>query len=188
MSNFYIADLHLGHENAMRRFDHRPFKSLEEQDRAIIANINNRVSPQDNLYLLGDVSWYKPDKTAELIKQIKCKNRYLIVGNHDSWIKDRKCKKLFQGIYDLKRINDEGRIVVLCHYPLAVWDQSHRGSYHLYGHVHNNLSEDGKTPTHNILYNEEMENAYNVGCMLPYMMYTPRTLDYILKKTGRDSK
>ena len=111
MSNFYIADLHLGHENAMRRFDHRPFESLEEQDRAIIANINNRVSPQDNLYLLGDVSWYKPDKTAELIKEIKCKNRYLIVGNHDSWIKDGKCKKLFQGIYDLKRINDEGRIV-----------------------------------------------------------------------------
>jgi len=36
MSNFYIADLHLGHENAMRRFDHRPFESLEEQDRAII--------------------------------------------------------------------------------------------------------------------------------------------------------
>lgn len=61
-------------KNAMRRFDHRPFESLEEQDKAIIANINNRVSPQDNLYLLGDVSWYKPDKTAELIKQIKCKN------------------------------------------------------------------------------------------------------------------
>ena len=79
-------------------------------------------------------------------------------------------------------------LVGLCHYPLAVWDQSHRGSYHLYGHIHNNLSEDEKTPTDNILYNEEMKNAYNVGCMLPYMMYTPRTLDYILKKTGRVSR
>ena len=181
MSNFYIADLHLGHENAMRRFDHRPFKSLEEQDRAIIANINNRVSPRDNLYLLGDVSWYKPDKTAELIKQIKCKNRYLIVGNHDSWIKDGKCKKLFQGIYDLKRINDEGRIVVLCHYPLAVWDQSHRGSYHLYGHVHNTrewkLVEKWK--------NEQWamgipSRLINVGCMMDYMRYTPRTLTELL--------
>lgn len=182
MSNYYISDLHLGHENAMKRFDHRPFKSLSEQDDKIIENINNTVTPQDNLFLLGDVSWYKPDKTAELIKRINCKNRFLIIGNHDSWIKDGKCRKLFQGVYDLKRINDNGRIVVLCHYPLAVWDQSHRGSYCLYGHVHNNLMEDGITHTHHILHHPEMENAINVGCMLPYMDYTPRTLDYLLNK------
>lgn len=181
MSNYYISDLHLGHENAMRRFDHRPFKSLEEQDRAIIANINRTVIPQDNLFLLGDVSWYKPDKTAELIEQINCKNRFLIIGNHDSWVKNGKCKKLFQGIYDLKRIDDKGRIVVLCHFPLAVWDQSHRGSYHLYGHVHDNLREDRKTPTHTILNHAEMGKAYNVGCMMPYMDYTPRTLDYLIE-------
>ena len=188
MKNYYISDLHLGHENAMKRFDHRPFKTLEEQDKVIIENINRVVTPQDNLFLLGDVSWYKPDKTAELIKQIKCKNRYLIVGNHDSWIKDSKCRKLFQGVYDLKRVNDNGRIVVLCHFPLAVWDQSHRGSYHLYGHVHDNLAEDRVSPTHNILYHEEMKNAYNTGCMLPYMNYTPKTLDQILRKTGRKFK
>ncbi len=180
MNNYYIADLHLGHENAMRRFDHRPFKTLDEQDDAIITNINKTVSPQDNLFFLGDVSWYKPDKTAELISKINCKNRFLLIGNHDRWIKDGKCKKLFQGIYDLKRIDDNGRIVVLCHFPLAVWDQSHRGSYHLYGHVHNNLCDDKITPTHNILNHNEMKNAMNTGCMLPYMDYTPRTLDYII--------
>ncbi len=152
--NYYISDLHLGHENAMRRFDHRPFKSLEEQDNAIILNINTTVTPQDNLYLLGDVSWYR-------------------------WAKDGKCKKLLQGIYDLKRIDDNGRIVVLCHYPLAVWDQSHRGSYHLYGHVHDNLQDDGDL-RHTVLSHNEMKNAYNVGCMLPYMNYTPKTLDEII--------
>lgn len=180
MSNYYISDLHLGHENAMRRFDHRPFKSLEEQDKAIIENINRVVLPQDNLFLLGDVSWYNPAKTAELIKQIKCKNRFLITGNHDRWAKDSGCKKLFQGIYDLKRVDDNGRIVILCHFPLAVWDQSHRGSYHLYGHVHDNLKDDRVTHTHTILDHEEMKNAFNVGCMQPYMDYTPRTLNYLI--------
>jgi calcineurin-like phosphoesterase family protein len=180
MSKYYISDLHLGHYNAMSRFDHRPFKTLDEMDKKIIQNINQVVTPQDELYLLGEVSWYKPDKTAELIKSINCKNRFLIVGNHDSWVKNGYCKKLFQGVYDLKRVDDKGRIVVLCHYPIAVWDQSHRGSYHLYGHVHSNINEDGNV-THNILEQPEMKNAFNVGCMLPYMDYTPRTLDFIIK-------
>ncbi len=182
MANYYISDLHLGHENAMKRFDHRPFKTLEEQDDAIITNINEAVSPQDNLYLLGDVSWYKPDKTTELIEKINCKNRFLILGNHDRWAKDGRCKKLFQGIYDIKRIEDNGKIVVLCHYPLAVWDQSHRGSYHLYGHVHRNMMEDGVNNTHKILLDEEMKNAFNVGCMLPEIGYIPRTLEYIISR------
>lgn len=177
--NYYISDLHLGHENAMRRFDHRPFKSLEEQDNAIILNINTTVTPQDNLYLLGDVSWYKPDKTYELLSVINCNNKFLLVGNHDRWAKDSKCKKLLQGIYDLKRIDDNGKSVVLCHYPLAVWDQSHRGSYHLYGHVHDNLQDDGDL-RHTVLSHNEMKNAYNVGCMLPYMNYMPKTLDEII--------
>ena len=79
---------------------------------------------------------------------------------------------------DLKRIDDEGRIVVLCHYPLAVWDQSHRGSYHIYGHVHNNLNDDMKTPTHSILGHSEMKNAFNVGCILHN--YEPVTLDNLI--------
>lgn len=188
MANYYIADLHLGHLNAMVRFDKRPFKTLDEQDKAIIDNINKVVTPQDNLFLLGDVSWYKPDKTAELIRQINCKNRFLIRGNHDRWADDSTCKKLFQGIYDLKRIDDRGRTVILCHFPMAVWDQSHRGSYHIYGHVHRNITETDtqNITTHNILNHEEMINAFNVGCMLPSINYIPRTLDELIKTNNNN--
>lgn len=182
MNNYYISDLHIGHKNALR-FDQRPFKTLEEQDEALLKNINATVTPQDNLYFLGDLSWYKPDKTLEFIKRIKCKNRYLIRGNHDRWANDSKCKKEFQGIYDLKRIDDNGRIVILCHYPLAVWDQSHRGSFHLYGHVHNNKNNGDMTDTHTILSHVEMANAFNVGCML--WDFYPVTLDHILKSHDR---
>lgn len=47
MSKYYLADAHLGHYNAMSRFDHRPFKTLDEMDKKIIENINSVVTPQD---------------------------------------------------------------------------------------------------------------------------------------------
>lgn len=72
-----------------------------------IENINRTVSKQDALYLLGDVFWYKPQKAAEILKKILCKNRYLILGNHDSWARSPECKKLFQGIFEYKMVQDE---------------------------------------------------------------------------------
>lgn len=32
---YYIGDLHFGHENVIK-FDHRPFGSVEEMDKALI--------------------------------------------------------------------------------------------------------------------------------------------------------
>lgn len=181
MENYYISDLHLGHKNALK-FDNRSFESLEEQDRTVLKNINNSVKKGDNLYLLGDIFWYSSDEAYKMLDEIECQNIFLITGNHDWWVKGAERRKRLSGVYDLKRITDKGRIVILCHFPLAVWDQSHRGSYHLYGHVHRNLAEDGMSDTHQILEHPEMANAYNVGCMLPWMDYTPRTLDEIINR------
>lgn len=184
MKNYYISDLHIGHHNALK-FDNRPFANCKEQNNVLLENINRVVLPEDKLYFLGDLSWYNPEITLQFLQKINCKNKFLIVGNHDRWVKNEACKKQFHGIYDLKRISDEGRIVILCHYPLAVWDQSHRGSIHLYGHVHDNKNDDKVTDTHTILNHEEMKNAYNVGCMLDYMNYTPRTLDEIIQSNKK---
>ena len=189
MANYYIGDLHLGHLNAMTKFDKRPFETLDEQDAIIISNINKVVTPQDNIYFLGDVSWYKPDKTVELIEQINCKNRFLLRGNHDRWCKDAACKKLFQGIYDIKQIEDNGRQVILCHYPIMMYPGQHRGAIHLYGHVHNTkeeadyqyfLKELNKRIKERDGDRYKTLQAYNVGCMIDYMNYTPRTLDEII--------
>lgn len=60
---------------------------------------------------------------------------------------------------------------------------------HIYGHVHNSfeakISNDVYTrlralPDRN--YNFE---AYNVGCMQPYMDYTPRTLAELRERTRK---
>lgn len=43
-------------------FDSRPFKSIEEHDEALIKNWNNAVGMDDDVYLLGDISWHNSTK------------------------------------------------------------------------------------------------------------------------------
>jgi calcineurin-like phosphoesterase family protein len=35
--------------------------------------------------------------------------------------------------------------IILCHYAMRVWDRSHYGSMHLYGHSHGHLPDYGKS-------------------------------------------
>jgi calcineurin-like phosphoesterase family protein len=56
------------------------------------------------------------------------------MGNHDNYA-IRNC---FTQCYDLLNANINKQRIVLCHYALAVFDKSHRGAIHLYGHSHSN--------------------------------------------------
>ena len=53
---FYIADLHFGHRNCIS-FDNRPFSTIGEHDRALIANWNAVVMPEDHVYVIGDFAY-----------------------------------------------------------------------------------------------------------------------------------
>lgn len=177
---FYIADLHFGHFNAIG-FDNRPFSTLEEMDETLIYNWNSVVSDEDTVYILGDMFWYKVDKSIEILKRLKGKKR-LIKGNHDR-IHDNQFKKYFEKISDYEEVNDNGRKVVLCHYPIPCFKNHFYGWYHLYGHVHNsfewNMMENVKRQMTE-LYSKQCE-MYNCGAMMSYINYIPRTLDEIIK-------
>lgn len=64
--NFFISDTHFGHKNCMA-FDNRPFATVEECDAAIINNWNKAVSYNDDVYLLGDMSWYNATKRLRFL-------------------------------------------------------------------------------------------------------------------------
>lgn len=189
--NYYISDTHFGHVNIIKYDANnggKVFSSVEEHDNLIIENWNKVVTPQDNVYILGDFSWLYARETEELIKKLNGA-KFLLRGNHDSWCKDAACKKLFQGIYDIKQIEDNGRQVILCHYPIMMYPGQHRGAIHLYGHVHNTkeeadyqyfLKELNKRIKERDGDRYKTLQAYNVGCMIDYMNYTPRTLDEII--------
>ena len=53
---WFTSDTHFGHERILD-FTNRPFGSIREMNDALIANIDEKVKPEDELYLLGDYSF-----------------------------------------------------------------------------------------------------------------------------------
>ena len=70
---------------------------------------------------------------------------------------------------------------MLCHYPIPCFKNHYYGWYHLYGHVHSSF--EWNMMEHNRYLMQELYgipcHMYNVGAMMPWMDYTPRTLDEI---------
>ena len=91
--NYYISDLHIGHTNALA-FDARPFKTIEENDETIKNNWNSVVGLDDDVYLLGDISWYGSTKTLEYYSQLNGRI-HLIKGNHEYMWQEA----LYYGVY-----------------------------------------------------------------------------------------
>ena len=173
----YISDLHFGHEKIIK-LDGRPFENAEHMNNTIIDNWNNVVSNSDEVYILGDVFW-KNELAVDILPKLNGE-KHLIKGNHDKLTDFMK--KHYTSINEYKRIKDEGRDLILCHYPIAHWDGQFHGSYHLYGHIH--VTQDRAFMDfykNKCMKNGLKFNSYNVGCMIEYMGYTPRTLDYIIE-------
>ena len=174
--NYYISDLHLGHANVIK-FDPRPFQSLEEMHQTIIKNWNSVITPEDSVYILGDFA-FKNESGLEIISQLVGR-KYLIKGNHDR--PTQEMTAYFEWVKDYAVIGDCNIKVVLCHYPIAHWNHQYRNSVHLYGHVHNTQDYELFQQYGNLCREKNIPFlAYNVGCMMPYMNYTPRTLQQII--------
>lgn len=180
---FYISDTHFGHFNIIR-YDNLPFNSVEEMDETIIKNWNDRVSKEDTVYILGDFSWYKEEKTLEILKKLNG-NKILIKGNHDR-ISTRLAQQ-FNAITNYIETIDNGTKVILSHYPMPFWNGQFRNSVHLYGHVHTShqwhMFESWMKEARQL--QDIPMRAYNVGYMLPYMKFGPKTLEDIICKINK---
>ncbi len=190
---YYIADLHFFHEILNTKMDKRGFESVEQMNEYMIRKWNAKVRVNDEVVILGDFSWGKPEETNKLLDKLHGR-LYLIEGNHDRFSTDKKYNsKRFVWIKPYEEMKDNGRKVVLCHYPMMCYNgQYHRDeqgnpkTYMLYGHVHD-------THDQRLLeqFQEMMRNTKAVGpddvarnipcnminCYCGYSDYTPLTLD-----------
>lgn len=133
---YLTADLHFGHENIIRHAG-RPFASVEEMDRTLIRNWNDRVSAEDEVYILGDLTMKGCAYAENVLWQLRGR-KYLVLGNHDRFAGQEEFDiTLFQWIKDYHQMVYAGQRFVLFHYPILEWDQYFRGAYHLHGHQHN---------------------------------------------------
>lgn len=185
---FFTADLHFGHKNIIK-YDNRPFFTVGEMDNALIDNWNSVVSDKDDVYILGDVSWYPGHETASLLNVLKGR-KHLILGNHDGVIlKSSQAQHQFVEIVTRKEIDvvteSYGKIhVVMDHFYQPFFNHSHHGAVMLYGHTHNGECHEEELKIQDMLTKDGFKSeAYNVGCM--HWDYTPVTLENILS-TGRE--
>jgi calcineurin-like phosphoesterase family protein len=105
-------------------------------DECIISDWNEQVKNTDEVYILGDMFFYKATK-AEYI--LSCLNgiKYLVLGNHDDVItKNKNLRDHFNWVKHYHEETIDGIKVCMMHYPIYEWNGMHRGSFHLYGHVH----------------------------------------------------
>lgn len=133
---YFTADTHLGHENVIQ-YEHRPFQTAAQMDEALVRNWNRKVSPEDDIYILGDFTLKGPEKANMFLERLQGR-KYLIRGNHDGYV-DRASfhKEYFLWIKDYCELTYRGQRFVLCHYPLLTWNGMRRGSFQLHGHQHN---------------------------------------------------
>jgi calcineurin-like phosphoesterase family protein len=148
---WFTSDTHFGHKNIIRYAD-RPFKSVEQMDAMLIKNWNEVVDYDDDVYHLGDFSLTTPERTLRILEQLNG-NIHLIKGNHEKSVLQKSyTKEKFVWIKDYfeLKVNDTDapgnlRTIVLLHYAMKVWNKSHHGAFHLYGHSHGSLPDDPKS-------------------------------------------
>ena len=183
---YYISDLHFGHSNIIR-FDNRPFSNVQEMEETIVKNWNERVAKDDVVYILGDFCWGKEDEWLRIIDRLNG-SKVLIRGNHDIKNLTATLKKKFRKICDYEEINDDGRRIVMCHYPILFYRSSYgKDTWHFCGHTHNRTAEELKRQEYVLDLLKSKEKDYdnkahiiNVGCMMDYVDYTPRTADELI--------
>ena len=190
-SVFFISDMHFSHEASIR-FDDRPFENIDVMREQLIANWNRVVSKQDRVYILGDFTWDRDEKQVLALLDELNGSKMLIMGNHDQGARKQSVKQAFSQYvkeYDELSINDKH--VIVSHYPIASWkkmqgsnEDVNQAYIHLYGHVH--ASDEFY---HYEMYLRNLRQAkklvapaYNVGAMMPWMDYQPRTLDEIIER------
>lgn len=148
---YFSSDFHAFHKNYVRGTSQwentdrcLPFDTIEEFQNTLVKSINDTVPQKGILFFNGDFCFGKKDNIKLFRDQINCENIHFVFGNHDYHIrKESELQKLFTSVQDYLEIfvksPSGNKQCILFHYPLKVWNNSHRINYALTGHSHGSL-------------------------------------------------
>ena len=190
---YYIADLHFYHAAMNDRMDHRGFADVEEMNEYMINKWNQKVRKNDDVVIIGDLSWGNAEETSQLTRRLNG-NLYLIQGNHDRFVsKTTMDMRRFVWVKPYEELYDNKRKVVLCHYPIMCYNGQYRldedgnpRTYMLYGHVHDTQDQrlieqfqkiTRATVTTDAQGNQRTIPCNMINCFCMYSDYEPLTLD-----------
>lgn len=190
---YYIADLHFYHAAMNDRMDHRGFADVEEMNEYMINKWNQKVRKNDDVVIIGDLSWGNAEETSQLTRRLNG-NLYLIQGNHDRFVsKTTMDMRRFVWVKPYEELYDNKRKVILCHYPIMCYNGQYRldedgnpRTYMLYGHVHDTQDQrlieqfqkiTRATVTTDAQGNQRTIPCNMINCFCMYSDYEPLTLD-----------
>lgn len=185
MAILFTSDLHLGHKNIIDACG-RPFENIKEMNEFLIKKWNHKVKYEDEVYILGDLSYRSGVSAASYLAQMKGK-KHLIVGNHDyQWQKMiQDMSKYFVSVSDMEVIKIDKKLITLCHYPMLEWNGSRHASkqedaisWLIHGHIHN--SKEGFTYQ---FIKEHLPCALNAG--VDINDFEPVTFEELLENNNR---
>lgn len=143
MKTYITSDLHFGHKNIMNFCPvtrERFRKDVAYMNEAMVKEWNEIVEPEDTVYILGDVAFMSGSDAGRIVNRLNGR-KILIEGNHDrKTLQDATFRNAFAEVHKYLDVNYNGTKCVMFHYPIAEWDQMHRGSVHFHGHLHGNES------------------------------------------------
>lgn len=190
---YYIADPHFFHGALNTKMDRRGFESVEAMNEYMLQQWNRKVRKNDEVVILGDLSWGKAEETNELLERLNGR-LYLIQGNHDRFLKNKDYNAgRFVWIKPYEELQDNKRKVILCHYPIMCYNGQYRVDengnpkvYMLYGHVHDTqdqrllerfqaITRETASVSPDGTARQIPCNMINCFCM--YSDYVPLTLD-----------
>lgn len=194
---YYIADCHFFHGALNTKMDCRGFKDTESMNQYMIDKWNAKVKSTDEVVIIGDLSWGNAEETNQLLNKLRGR-LYLIQGNHDRFLTNNNYNtNRFVWIKSYAEMHDNGRKVVLCHYPIMCYngqykrdDKGNPKTYMLYGHVHDThdqrlLEKFQKMMRETIVTGpdgvERNIPCNMINCYCEYSDYEPRTLDEWIK-------
>ena len=147
---FFTSDTHFFHNNIIKYCD-RPYATRNDMNEDLIKRWNSVVPKDGIVFHLGDVSLTANlDHLNDILHRLNGR-KYLIVGNHENDALSKPyIKEHWVSICDIaeihvkdEEITDGKQHIVMCHYPMIVWNGSHKGLWQLFGHVHGGLSNKG---------------------------------------------
>jgi calcineurin-like phosphoesterase family protein len=153
---WFTSDLHFCHNNILNyEPDSRPFNTIEEMNEALVQKWNDKVSTEDTVYVLGDLSMGRVEVAIEYIKRLNGKI-ILIRGNHDTPKRIEAYKEIGIEVHDIFYLPYKGRYFILCHFPIANEEfirmviEDNSEVVNLYGHVHSNAPVGYKDGTYHV--------------------------------------
>lgn len=190
---YFISDTHFWHAALNTKMDQRGFESVEQMNDYMVEKWNQKVRKNDEVVILGDFCWGDAKQTQEILSRLNGK-LYLIVGNHDRFLKDKNFDaSRFIWVKEYAELSDNKRKVVLSHYPMTCYNGQYRRdkdgnpkTFMLHGHIHNTqdqkfldaFSEYMKKQQHiSIGGNLESVPFQLINCFCMFSDYEPLTLD-----------